>query len=79
MESVVRNNPKDEHILNTDDSVTNKDGDNYLEKGKQVPDQKDPDNEPSSTVTRDKDIKESEPSAEEKSSKKDGAPRSYAL
>ena len=43
MESVVRSNPKDEHILNKDDSVTNKDGDNYLEKGKAPIDQKNSD------------------------------------
>ena len=65
MESVVKDNPRDEHILNKDDSVTNKDGDNYLEKGKQVTDQKDPDNEPPSAVIPDKENKDTGPSTEE--------------
>ncbi len=38
MESAVKD-PKDEQITNVDDSVTNKDGDNNLEKGEQQTDQ----------------------------------------
>jgi len=34
--------PKDEQITNNDDSVTNKDGDNNLEKGEQQTDQSKP-------------------------------------
>ena len=35
MESDKVQDPKDEKVTNQDDSVTNKDGDNNLEKGKQ--------------------------------------------
>ena len=41
MESAVKD-PKDEQITNVDDSVTNKDGDNNLEKGEQQTDQSKP-------------------------------------
>ncbi|MFB9841750.1 hypothetical protein [Mucilaginibacter ginsenosidivorans] len=33
MENTAVNNPKDGQVTNRDDSVTNKDGDNYLERG----------------------------------------------
>jgi hypothetical protein len=39
MESAVTKDPKDVRIINKDDSVTNKDGDNNLEKGEQPADQ----------------------------------------
>jgi len=79
MESVVRSNPKDEHILNKDDSVTNKDGDNYLEKGKAPIDQKNSDTDSEQTVIADNDNKKSEPSTEEKPVKKDSISKGYAL
>jgi hypothetical protein len=51
MENTMPNDPKDEQILNKDDSVTNKDGDSYLEKGKQPGEQRKPDQERVPTVT----------------------------
>lgn len=79
MESTAINDPKDEHILNKDDSVTNKDGDSYLEKGERPTDQNRPDSEPVPTVTPDNDNGEPEPAAEDKPSKKDSEAKKYAL
>lgn len=61
--------PKDEHITNNDDSITNKDGDNYLEKGKQPTDQDKPDKERVPTVTPDNENGDPGPPAEKKDSK----------
>ena len=79
MESAMMNSPKDEHILNKDDSITNKDGDNYLEKGEQPTDQNKPDKERVPTVTPDNDNGEPGPPAEDKPSKKDAESKKYAL
>lgn len=79
MESAAINDPKDEHILNKDDSVTNKDGDNYLEKGERPTDQNSPDKERVPTVTPDNDNGEQEPPTEDKPSKKDSEAKKYAL
>ncbi|MDN5285518.1 MAG: hypothetical protein JWR38_1792 [Mucilaginibacter sp.] len=35
MENTAYNDPKDDHIINKDTAITNKDGDNNLEKGEQ--------------------------------------------
>ncbi len=45
--------PKDEQITNDDNAVTNKDGDNNLEKGQQLTEQEKPDAERIETVTPD--------------------------
>jgi hypothetical protein len=74
MKSAVINDPKDDKIINKDDAVTNKDGDNNLEKGKQPTDQKNPDKERVPTVTPDNDNGNPGPPAEESSSNKDGGP-----
>jgi hypothetical protein len=79
MESTAINDPKDEHILNKDDSVTNKDGDSYLEKGERPTDPNRPDNERLPTGRADNDNGESELPAEDKPSKKDGEAKKYAL
>jgi hypothetical protein len=47
------NDPKEEQITNNDTSVTNKDGDNNLEKGEQETEQESPDAERVKTVTPD--------------------------
>jgi len=79
MENTVLNNPKDEQILNKDDSITNKDGDNYLEKGEQPTDQNKSDQKPVPTVTPDNDNGEPGPPPEEKPSKKDTETKKYAM
>lgn len=79
MESEVKNDPKDEHILNKDDSITNKDGDNYLEKGEQPTDQNKLDPKRVPTVTSDNDNSEPGPQAEDKPSKKDAESKKYVL
>ncbi|HWD89688.1 MAG TPA: hypothetical protein VG367_16270 [Mucilaginibacter sp.] len=71
MENPMLNNPKDEHILNKDDSVTNKDGDSYLEKGKLPTDQEKPDKERVPTVTPDNDNGDPGPPAKERKDDKD--------
>lgn len=71
--------PKDEKITNNDDSVTNKDGDNYLEKGEQPTEQKKPDKERVPTVTPDNDNGEPGPPAEEDSSKRKDKPSRNVL
>jgi hypothetical protein len=53
MGNVQLRDPKDEKITNNDDSITNKDGDNYLEKGGEPTDQNKPDKEQIPTVTPD--------------------------
>jgi hypothetical protein len=53
MESAEVKDPKDDKITNEDNAVTNKDGDNDLEKGKQPIDQKKPDKERVPTITPD--------------------------
>jgi hypothetical protein len=78
MESAAMNDPKDEHILNKDDSITNKDGDNYLEKGEQPTDQNKHDPQTVSTVTPDNNNGEPGPPAEERPSKKDAGVKKYA-
>ncbi|MFD2872070.1 hypothetical protein ACFS5N_06305 [Mucilaginibacter ximonensis] len=45
METTEAKDPKDEQITNEDTSVTNKDGDNDLEQGKQPDAQNNPDND----------------------------------
>jgi len=79
MESAAINYPKDEHILNKDDSITNKDGDNYLEKGEQPTDQNKPDPKTVPAVTPDNNNGELKPPAEDKPSKKDAGTKKYAL
>ena len=79
MENAAMNSPKDEQILNKDDSITNKDGDNYLEKGEQSTDQNKPDQKQVLTGTHDNDNREPVPSTEEKPSKKDPETRKYVL
>lgn len=51
METNAINDPKDEQITNNDPAVTNKDGNNDLEKGKQTNVQDKPDEERVKTVT----------------------------
>jgi len=79
MESAAMNDPKDEHILNKDDSITNKDGDNYLERGEQPTEQNKPDQKRVPTVTPDNDNSEPEPPVEDKPSKKDAGTKKYVL
>jgi hypothetical protein len=49
----IQNDPKDEHITNDDSAVTNKDGDNNLEKGEQPAVEDESDSERVKTVTPD--------------------------
>jgi hypothetical protein len=79
MESAGMNDPKDEHILNKDDSITNKDGDNYLERGELPTDHSKSDQKRASTVTPNDNTGEPEPPAEDKPAKKDAETRKYAL
>lgn len=79
MESTVMSNPKDEHILNKDDSITNKDGDNYLEKGEQPTDQDKPEQERFPAVAPDNENGEPGPPVGDKPSKKDAETKKYAL
>lgn len=51
MKNITAKDPRDEKITNQDDAVTNKDGDNNLEKGEQPNIQKKPDEERVPTVT----------------------------
>jgi len=51
MENTTYQDPKDEQITNEDSAVTNKDGNNDLEKGKQPNVQDKPDKERVTTVT----------------------------
>lgn len=51
METTAIKDPKDEQITNDDTAVTNKDGNNDLEKGKQPNVQDNPDEERVKTVT----------------------------
>jgi hypothetical protein len=51
MENTTFSDPKDDQITNNDDSVTNKDGDNNLEKGEQPNVQDKPDEERVPTIT----------------------------
>ncbi|MDB5032378.1 hypothetical protein [Mucilaginibacter sp.] len=55
MENTAYNEPKDDQITNDDTAVTNKDGDNDLEKGEQPTEQNNPDEERIPTVTPDND------------------------
>ena len=71
MENTLLNDPKDEHILNKDDSVTNKDGDSYLEKGNQPVEQKKPDQERVPTVTPDNENGDPGPPAKQGKDEKD--------
>jgi|GEM_PF-1022584 hypothetical protein len=79
MESAVVNDPKDEHILNKDDSITNKDGDNYLEKGEQPATENKPDPKQVPTVTPDNDNGEPGQPAGKKTSEKDAETRKRVL
>lgn len=79
MESVAMNSPKDEQILNKDDSITNKDGNSYLEKGEQPTDQTKPQEMQAPAVVPDNGNTEPEPAPEEKPSKKDAETKKYAL
>jgi hypothetical protein len=69
MANVNSEDPKDEKITNQDDSVTNKDGDNYLEKGDTPTNQKKPDEERVRTVVPDNDS--GEPGPPDKSPEKE--------
>ena len=73
------NSPKDEHILNKDHSITNKDGDNYLEKGQQPTAENKPDPKQVPTVTPDNDNGEPGRPAEKKASEKDVETRKHVL
>ena len=73
------NSPKDEQILNKDDSITNKDGDNYLEKGEQPTDQNKSDQKRVPTVTPNNDNGEPGPPAEDKPSKKNAETQRHIL
>jgi hypothetical protein len=55
METTAYNDPKDDQITNNDTSVTNKDGDNNLEKGEQPTEQDNTDPVRVPTVTPDND------------------------
>lgn len=55
MENTAVNDPIDDQITNDDNSVTNKDGDNNLEKGEQPTEQNNPDPVRVPTVTPDND------------------------
>ena len=79
MESATMNDTKEEHILNKDDSITNKDGDNYLEKGGQSSDQDKPDQKRLDAVIPDNDNGDPESPAEDKPSKKNAETKKYAL
>lgn len=73
MESVEVKDPKDEKIINKDESVTNKDGNNDLEKGKQPTNQKEPDPDKARvpTVTPDNDNGDPGPPAEDRTAQED--------
>ncbi|MBS1521556.1 MAG: hypothetical protein JST50_11195 [Bacteroidetes bacterium] len=79
MESAAMYNPTDEHILNKDDSITNKDGDSYLEKSEQPTGQNKPGRKSVSTVTPGNDNGGPGLPAEDKPSKKDAETKKYAL
>lgn len=64
MEHVKARGPKDEQITNRDDAVTNKDGDNYLEKGAKPTDEAKKENVQVPTVTPDKNSGDPGPPAE---------------
>lgn len=68
------NNPKDEQITNDDTAVTNKDGNNNLEKGEQPTEQKKPDAERVPTVTPDNDSGDPSPPKQENTSNKGQGP-----
>ena len=71
MESVKVNDPKDDQITNMDDSITNKDGDNYLEKGEQPIDLNKPDKDEVPTVAPDNENGDPRPPAKESKDPKD--------
>lgn len=77
MEGAAISSPKDEHILNKDDSITNKDGDSYLEKGEQPIDQNKIDQKRVPIVAPDNE--EPGPPPEEKPPKKGNETKKYAL
>lgn len=80
MENAAYFNPKDEHITNDDNAVTNKDGDNNLEKGEHPIDQKEPDAEHVETVVSDNDNDDpGSPEKEEDPSNKDKGPKGENL
>ncbi|MDB5023310.1 MAG: hypothetical protein JWP78_1065 [Mucilaginibacter sp.] len=68
MESAEVKDPKDDKITNEDNAVTNKDGDNDLEKGKQPNDQNKPDKKRVPTITPDNENGNPGPPEEEESS-----------
>lgn len=70
MEITAIKDPKDNQIINKDESVTNKDGDNYLEKGEQPIDQKDPAGEQVPALKPDNGVEHTDPLVEEGTSKK---------
>jgi hypothetical protein len=72
MENVEVKNPKDERVTNDDDAVTNKDGNNYLEKGRQPTNQDKPDKERVPTVTPDNDNGKPGPPDKDDAENKDG-------
>jgi len=69
MENVQLKDPKDEQIINKDESVTNKDGDSYLEKGSQPTAQKNESDIYIPTVTPDNDNGDPGPPAEDEQNK----------
>ncbi|MDB5115788.1 MAG: hypothetical protein JWQ79_1280 [Mucilaginibacter sp.] len=72
MENTAYNDPKDEHITNNDTAITNKDGDNNLEKGEQPTEQEKPDSERVETVTPDNENGDPGPPDEEENTSNKG-------
>jgi len=70
----IENNPKDEQITNDDNAVTNKDGDNDLEKGTQPIQQEKTDAEHIETVVPDNENSDSGPPEEDDSSNEGKGP-----
>lgn len=70
MENVQLSDPKDDKITNEDNSVTNKEPDSYLEKGKLPAEQEKPDPERVPTVTPDNENGKPGPPAEDRAADK---------
>ena len=79
MENSAYNDPKDDQIINKDTAITNKDGDNNLEKGEQPTEQNKPDEERIPTVTPDNDNDEPISPEEENTSNKGQGPKGENL
>lgn len=72
MENTAYNDPKNEQITNDDTAVTNKDGNNDLEKGAQPTEQNKPDAERVPTVTPDNDSGDPTPPKKEENTSNKG-------